>query len=154
MYIDALVSSQHATTSPLLPQLTLPGCSSHPPPAVGINGRLCPRPLVDDGPVPAAEPVAAQPPVPAAPNDAATPSRRRAPEASGRRAKKPRVAASRVKDVAAADGGAGVAGDASGRWFRPGQAVVTCESSEDEEHNEETDEEDAGQLRDVWKEVV
>ena len=85
-----------------------------------------------DGPVPAAEP----------------PSRRRAPEASGRRAKKPRVAASRVKDTAADAGGAGVAdGDAAGRWFRPGQAVVTCESSEDEEHDEGTDEEDTGQLK-------
>ena len=98
-----------------------------------------------DGPVPAAEPPA---PAAAAPNDAATPSRRRAPEASGRRAKKPRVAASRVKDTAADAGGAGVAdGDAAGRWFRPGQAVVTCESSEDEEHDEGTDEEDTGQLK-------
>ena len=58
------------------------------------------------------------------------------------------VAASRVKDTAADAGGAGVAdGDAAGRWFRPGQAVVTCESSEDKEHDEGTDEEDTGQLK-------
>lgn len=67
----------------------------------------------EDGPVPAAEP----PPPAAAPNDAATPSRRRAPEAAGRRAKKPRVAASRVKDAAADAGGAGGAGGSgSGGW--------------------------------------
>ena len=141
-YFDAPITSQHPSTSSLFCQdaqaILLQQWESMEDSARWSDP--------DDGPVPAAEPVA---PAPAAPNDAATPSRRRAPEASGRRAKKPRLAASRVKDAAAADaaGAGGADGDAGGRWFRPGQAVVTCESSEDEEHDEGSDEEDTCQLK-------